>query len=144
MLRNDALHAEGMCERDRLNVNKFKIWAGAFAVTFIVAIIVLGPSPGGFRETSLWMWALVFTPFILGIVMVQAYVKFLLEADELIKKIHLEALAIGCGTGIIIGTGFALFSQLLGSWEDAGAFTWAAIVLAFSIGLNRATKRYNE
>jgi hypothetical protein len=106
-----------MCERDRLNVAKFKTWAGAFAATFIVAIIVLGPSPGGYAETALWKWVLVITPLILGVFMVQAYVRFLLEADELIKKIHLEALAIGCGTGIVVGTGFGLFSQVLGAWE---------------------------
>lgn len=142
-MNNDAFAAEGMCERDRLNVNKFKTRAGAFAVTFIVAIVVLGPSPGGIAETALWMWVLVIAPLILGVFMVQAYIHFLLQADELIKKIHLEALAIGCGTGIIIGTGFGLFAQVLGSWEDAGAFTWCAILMAFSISLARATKRYN-
>ena len=143
MMRNDTFHAEGMCERDSRNVSKFRNWSGAFGITFIVAILVLGPSPDGVASTALWMWALVLTPMIIGVFMVQSYVHFLLEADELIKKIHVEALAIGCGTGIVMGTGFGLFSQVLGSWEDSGAFTWAAIILAFSIGLRRATKRYN-
>jgi len=88
------------------------------------------------------MWVLVILPILIGLIAVRAYVKFLLEADELIKKMHLEALAFGCGAGLIVGTGFGLFGQLLGRNEDAGAYMWIAILAGFSIGLYRASRRY--
>src|SRR5688572_20225060 len=42
-------------------------------------------------------WALASVPLLLGVVMVAMYVRFLRVADELLRKIQLEGIALGFG-----------------------------------------------
>ena len=142
-MKFENIQLADMCERDRRNAQKYQTLVGIWAVTFVVAIVVLGPGPEDAASTPIWMWVLALTPIFIGIFVVSAYTHFLAEADELIKKVHIEALAMGCGAAIILGTGFGLVAQVLGPWEDSGSLTWASTLLAFSIGYHRASKRYS-
>lgn len=48
----------------------------------------------------------------LGVMTVRAYVRFLRNADELLRKIHLEALAIAFGTGAVFMPVYRLCERL--------------------------------
>jgi len=65
-------------------------------------------------------------PLGLGVRMIQAYRHFLREADELLRKIHLEALAVSFGAGLVGG----LMNQLLArTGAMAGVDTIALVAL---------------
>lgn len=133
---------EGLPARDRENARRASIWMGLWGVTFVVAIVVLGPVPGGAWATPWWKWLLAFLPVIPGVLALRAYVRYLREGDELVRKIHVEAAAVGFGVASVVAIGFNLVGQLFGQWEDAGAMTFLAMWIAYSITLNRARRRY--
>jgi hypothetical protein len=103
--------------------------------------MILGPDESEEAQVALWQWVLVILPLGIGVFAVRAYLHFLKEADEMIRQIHLGALALGCTLGIIVGTGLGLFAQVPGSFEDAGPFIWMAIVAGYSIGMIRASRK---
>ena len=133
--------SDGMCERDRKNNKQVNIWWTAWAFAFITAILVLGPGESDESQIAIWQWVLVVLPLAVGVFAVRAYLRFLHEADEMIRQIHLGALAMGCASGLIVGTGFGLFAQVLSHIEDAGAFIWMSIVMGYSFGMMRASRK---
>jgi len=137
------MHSDDMCERDQQNIRRLNIWWCIWAFSWATALVVLGPDESTEGKVAVWKWVFVGLPLFLSIFAVRAYVKFLKEADELIKRIHLEALALGCGAGIIVGTGFGLLAQVLGHNEDAAALIWLSILLGYTSGLYRASRKYN-
>jgi hypothetical protein len=50
-------------------------------------------------------------PTLLGAAVVWSYVTFIRRADELLRKIHLEALALGFGAGVVFMLGYRLFER---------------------------------
>jgi hypothetical protein len=95
----NVLKWEGMREIDRKNEKRVNILALFWAVSLIVtALLVAWP---GLPD---WLgWPLAIVPAFFGILTLRAYLKFLREMDELQRKMQFEALAVGFGTGLIIG-----------------------------------------
>jgi hypothetical protein len=76
-------------------------------VLFVAGTFVtkrLGPSAVG--------WALAVTTPIAGCIVMGAYIRFLRHADELLRKIHLESLALGFGGGLLFIFSYRLFERL--------------------------------
>lgn len=93
---------------DRRNQLWFVAWTFAWAATFVVASWVLK----NHREAvGVGGWALALLPNIFAIGAMLAYLKFLRNADELLRRIQLEGLAIGFGTGIIFAIGYQLLER---------------------------------
>ena len=93
---------------DRRNQYWFVAWTFAWALTFVVASWVLK----NHREAvGVGGWALALLPNIFAIGAMLAYLKFLRNADELLRRIQLEGLAIGFGTGIIFAIGYQLLER---------------------------------
>jgi len=93
---------------DRRNQKWFVAWTFAWAATFVVAIWGLK----NHREAlGVGGWALALLPNIFAIGTMLAYLKFLRNADELLRRIQLEGLAIGFGTGIIFAMGYQLLER---------------------------------
>jgi len=134
--------SEGLPAHDRENAKRASIWMGVWAATFIAAIVVLGPVPGGVRATPWWAWLLAVLPVAPGVMALRAYVRYLREGDELVRKIHVEAAAVGFGVASVVSIGFNLLGQLFGQWEDSGAMTFLAMWIAYSVALNRARRRF--
>ena len=132
------MQAEELCERDRLNMKRFSFWWVIWVCAFGVATVLLPSS----KLPVILSWTLAALPLVLGFFAVRSYVYFLKQADELIQKIHLEALALGCGSGLIVGTALGLLAQVVGHNEDAGAFIWLSILAGYVFGLTRAQRRY--
>jgi len=59
-------------------------------------------------------WALAALTVVPGVIGVHAYIRFLREADELLRKIQLEALAIAFGVGVLFMMTWRLFERLGG------------------------------
>ena len=93
---------------DRRNQKWFVAWTFAWAATFVVASWALK----NHREAlGVGGWALALLPNIFAIGTMLAYLKFLRNADELLRRIQLEGLAIGFGTGIIFAMGYQLLER---------------------------------
>ena len=95
-------------ERDRLNQRRVTHRALAWAVGFVAvtAAIVHEWLP------SAWITiTAVAVSALLGFATLLAYRRFLREADELRRKIELEALALAFGVGVIGGLSYWLLEQ---------------------------------
>jgi len=101
-----------LSERDRRNLRRYNAWVVAFALAFVTAVALLTKPSLGEAAAGAWIVALV--PDVLGVMAVRAYVRFLREADELVRKIHLEATALGFGTGVVFILGYSL-AELAGA-----------------------------
>ncbi|MCB1036183.1 MAG: hypothetical protein KDD47_20335 [Acidobacteria bacterium] len=87
-------------DRDRKNKRRLRAWMFAWMATWLgilaaVKFELLPPGP----EASLAAIA----SGMIGVIAIGAYRRFLLEADELLRKIQLEALAAAVGVGVLGG-----------------------------------------
>lgn len=93
---------------DRRNQYVFVAWCFAWAVMFTASNWLL-KSDHALSATSAWVAASV--PNLVGVGMVLAYLKFLRQADELIRKMQIEGLATGFGVGILFALGYQVFER---------------------------------
>lgn len=103
-----AICASSGTAADRRNQYWFVAWTFAWALTFVAANWVLknhGDALG------IGGWAVAVLPNVFAIGAMLAYLKFLRHADELLRRIQLEGLAIGFGAGIIFAVGYRLLEQ---------------------------------
>jgi hypothetical protein len=76
------------------------------------------------------------------VIVVLRYVRFLREADELLRQIHLDALAVGFGGGFVFITTYRLL-------ERAGAHrldindSLLVMIVCWLVGMWRARRRYS-
>ena len=124
--------------RDRRNQQRTLIWLLVWVVSWVVANIAIKEA-----WAADWLPPALYAviPTILGVVMMLAYWKFLREADELQRKIQLEALAIGFGAGVVGGYTVHLLSRagVLSSVEfsEVAAFMMIVYAIASLIGERR-------
>jgi hypothetical protein len=98
-------------ELDRRNQYRFAAWTLAWGITYVAASWALKSD----RDlASPLTWGLAIGPALLSIVPVFAYMRFLRMADELLRKIQLDGLAMGFAAGVLLVAGYQLF-------EAAGA-----------------------
>ncbi|MDH3439435.1 MAG: hypothetical protein OEM63_01690 [Gammaproteobacteria bacterium] len=122
---------------DRKNRYRFLVWAMAWAATFLGADWglenhdVQGP-------TAIFI---AMIPTLMACGALWAYLRFLRETDELVRRIQLEGVALGFGAGII-------FLLSLVSLEDAGfakldaSDAIALMLVTWAFGQLFATWRY--
>jgi hypothetical protein len=66
-------------------------------------------------------WLVAVLPSILAAAAMLAYIRFLREGDELLRAIHLRALALALGVGFVIWPAYQLLGRLgisLDAWND--------------------------
>ena len=94
--------------RDLRNYKHFTGWMTAGMLVFAAATILIDgkwiPDLGG--------WVLTVAAIVLMVVTVRAYMQFLHNADELLRKVHLEALALAFGAGVVAMMGYRLCERL--------------------------------
>jgi hypothetical protein len=96
--------SEMLTPRDAENLRRFNVVCLAWAMMFVAATMAIAR----YGVTGLTGWALAAATLLLGATAMGLYVRFLRAADELLRKIHLEALALGFGAAIV----FMLFWRL--------------------------------
>ena len=125
--------------RDRRNQQRVLIWLFVWVVSWVVANIMVKE---GWASSTVSVAAVTLLSATLGIVMMLAYWKFLREADELQRKIQLEALAIGFGVGLIGAFTAHLLSRagLVTSIEISEAAT--IMMIAYAVATIVGERRY--
>jgi len=92
-------------ELDRRNQNRFVRWSLAWAVSYVAASWTL---KADLDLAPPLVWFLVAAPNLIAIVAVLAYLRFLRMADELLRKIQIEGLALGFAAGVLVSLGYQL------------------------------------
>ena len=124
--------------RDRRNLYWLFGLMAAWAAAFVggMALIerdVVADGPIG--------WGLAALNLVLAAAAFLAYVRYLREADELQRRIHLVALALGFGGGWLAVAGYRLFELLGAPYVDRGS---VALVMAlfYTLALVLGQRRY--
>ena len=126
--------------RDARNMRVFNVWFISAMVCFAAATILLSekwdftvPGPVGWGLTGLTVALLV--------MMVRAYIIFIREADELLRKVQLEALAIAFGATVVFMLGYRLCERLGAPKLDVDD-PLITMIVVFAIGQWLGMKRY--
>ncbi len=127
-----------LTERDARNLKTFNITLIAWSLSFAISLILLSgevvPHPLGFVLPAVTL--------VLGWLTVQKYMAFLRAADELLRKIQLEAFAFGFGTGAVLILTWRLLEEL-GAVEINSAFWVAVMLVLWAIGQRLGIRRYS-
>lgn len=94
--------------RDLRNYSHFTGWLIAAMIAFAAATILID----GQWISAAAGWALTVATIALMIIAVRAYIRFLHHADELLRKVHLDALALAFGIGAVAMMGYRLCERL--------------------------------
>ena len=98
-----ALMLRGQTEADDRNIKAMSLWCFALGASFVLVVSLiknLQERPGPIA------WALALVPIVLGIGSIRAFLRYLREADEFTRKVQLEGIAIGFGSGFLFGMGY--------------------------------------
>jgi hypothetical protein len=94
-------------------------------------------------------WTLAFVPTLPGVLAVLAYLKFLREADEMVRSTHLIGMAVGFGAGIFVWMGLQIpqlpgppGKEMLFAMHLHKGLIYMAMIAGWSIGQSVATRRY--
>ncbi|HEX7707419.1 MAG TPA: hypothetical protein VF701_13265 [Thermoanaerobaculia bacterium] len=132
----------GICSataQDRHNQRQVTIWAAAWALSYVVVTFATK------REwlTSGMAVAAALGTAVLGVATLLAYRRFLLHADELQRKIELEALAIAFGIGIVGGLTYWLMFEGGVVSGKGFSFVFGAMILSHAIAVVVGRRRYS-
>jgi hypothetical protein len=103
--------------RDRRNNLAVLIWTAIWAVAYTATVQSITT---GFAK-GLLAWGLVALTALITMVALVAYVRFVREADEMIRRVHVNALAFGFAAGAVFsaanGIGVAMGRPAYGTNE---------------------------
>ena len=124
--------------QDLRNLRNFNIFALAAMLLFVAATILIGE---GFIERGVLAWTLIAVALVTLLLMVRSYMHFLRHADELLRKIQLEGLALGFGAGVVFMLGSRLFERM-GALKLDIADGVMPMVVFWAIGQYLGYRRY--
>ncbi len=123
---------------DRRNQNRFAGWMLAWAVSYMAASWTL---KADLDLATALVWFLVAAPNLIAIVAVFAYLRFLRMADELLRKIQLEGLALGFAAGVLVTAGYQL-AEAAGALQLETDHIIVVMIFSWTIGQLLGTGRF--
>lgn len=124
--------------RDRRNL-RWVLWVFVgWAVVFLGVTLVIRKE---LLPTGPLLWLLATLPAIIAIGGIAAYVRFLRQADELQRVIHLRAMALGFGAVWLVNTCYPPFERLGAPVIDAGLLV-VVMGLAYAFGMVLGSRRF--
>jgi hypothetical protein len=128
--------------RDARNQRRFNLWLCAAVLVYLGATAALrwrASMPGSLA----WLpWLLVGCASILAILATRSYLVFLRAADELLRRVQTEAMALGFGAGAVFSLLYPLFERL-GAPVLAGEMTAVVMMISCAAGAWLGTRRYS-
>jgi hypothetical protein len=126
--------------QDRQNYARVRAWLLAWMGSWLLATMAIkfGWLPGG-----AWAVTVTLATALLGVGSIFAYTRFLRNADELRRKIELDALALAFGVGVVSGLTLWLL-QRADSTADVDILTVVSLMLvANGFGSFLGHRRYS-
>jgi hypothetical protein len=87
------------------------------------------------------VWLMIATTGILTLGAVQAYLRFIRVADELLRRIQLEALSLGFGAGAVFTLNYRLLERI-GAQRLTVSAPFVIMMLFWAGGQNLGVRRY--
>ena len=94
--------------RDQHNYRVYNGWMIGAMVAFAAATLLLD---GKFINAPAG-WAITIACTVLMVLAARSYILFLRQADELLRKVHLDALAFAFGAGVVMMMAYRLCERL--------------------------------
>lgn len=129
-------------ERDRRNRVAILRWAVVLAASLIASVLML---KAGLGEGSVLKWAIAAVPVAALVPWLLAHLRFLREADELVRKIQLEGVAVGFAAAFGFGLAYSALVYAGGPrLSPSGGVSIMIVVMAlgYAFGGFLASKRY--
>ena len=95
-------------ESDRRSRLSIVVWSLMWATSFVIGKQLLSSQS---IEGAVGTWAVAVAVSVIGVGWLVAYVRFLREADELVRQIQLNAMAAALGVGLLVGFGSILLDS---------------------------------
>ncbi len=138
----EPIHGVSHTVRDAQNTRRFQLRMLAAALAYIVATAALR-----WRGSISWaspglQWLLVGVAVLLALAALRAYLQMLRQADELQRRIHLEALGLGFAAGAVFALLYPLF-ELLGAPALGGRAIAVVMLLSWAAGSWLAARRFS-
>ncbi|MGH9379422.1 MAG: hypothetical protein ACRD2Z_02230 [Thermoanaerobaculia bacterium] len=127
-----------MTARDRRNSWRATGWLFVWMVSFLATTFAIRTEA---LPSGLWTYLAIAASTALGIVVVLAYVRFVREADELQRKIQLEALAWGFAGGFVAEFAFSLIERAGIMNVDIGD-PIVVMCVCYAVGVFLGARRY--
>jgi hypothetical protein len=125
--------------KDQRNFSRYSGWLVLWLAVWVAVRVAMEgwpPAQGGPLS-----WVLIAAAVAPGLVTVAAYMRFLREADELVRSIHLEALALGFGAGALFMLAWRLVEKAGGPALDVND-PLLVMVLVWLLGQALVARRY--
>ncbi len=127
-----------LTERDARNIRTYNAWLIGTLLVWAAATILIAKlhiaAPLG--------WALTAITLVLSIFTVRAYLTFLRDADELLRKIQIEGLALGFCAGVMFMLIWRLCERLGAPKLDMDD-PFIVMMLFWALGQYLGTRRYS-
>lgn len=134
----DAASARSGLARDRRNRRSVTLWSLAWSLVFVAVTFGI--------QILKWPFAAALAgalgTAILGLGTVLAYRRYLVDADELRRKIEVEALALAFGVGVFGGLSCWLLVVSGALGVVVFAYVFSAMVLTHVLGVYLGCRRY--
>ncbi len=112
------------------------IWVGSWLLVLkAIKSEILTPGP--------LAYAAILATIALGVITVISFIHMLREADELQRKINLDALAFSVGVGVVGGLTSQLLTVVGLVPEDAFTYIITAMMVSYSLGVIIGHRRYS-
>ena len=98
-----ALMIRGQTAVEQRNIRAVWIWTLVWAIGFCAVVTILESFPQ-LKGTRAWLIAMI--PIALAIPSLLAQVRFIREADEFMRKVQLQGIAIGFVAGFLFCLGY--------------------------------------
>ena len=124
--------------RDQHNYRVFTGWMFGAVATFAAATILID----GEHISAAAGWAITAATAALMAITMRSYIFFLRQADELLRKVHLDALAFAFGAGIVVMMAYRLCERLGAPKLDVNDAS-LVMLLAWIAGQWLGARRYS-
>ncbi len=120
----------------RAYIRRFVPAMVGYVVLLLAAIALVSRFP-----TVWWRFPVMIVPLVPLVFVVRAVARFLVDTDELQRRIQLEALAVAFGAGSVLTFGYGLL-QGVGLPALSWLWVWPVYAVCWLVGLFVARRRY--
>ena len=127
-----------MTPSDRRNLNRANLWLLIWLVSFAATTFLV---KGGRIPPGPLGWVVAAIPMVVGLGALLAYGRYLRHADELQRRIQLQALGVGFGVAFFFGFGYRLLEKVGAPAAEISDVSMV-LTLFYFVGLWIGRRRY--
>ncbi|WP_299810897.1 hypothetical protein [uncultured Shewanella sp.] len=135
----EAICAKGLPKRDLKNANRVNLLALAWALTLMISTYL---SENELLGSGILLILVFSIHTLIGIAMLVAYRHFLVQLDEMERKVQLDALALSVGVAIISFSSYSILENSAIVPPLNAAYLIVLITLTYIVGIIKGRISY--